>query len=354
MSDDGNNSPNVESRKSRLEILRERQKKLRESYKSQIQISRKNLTIDSPTDIAAKKVFSLPAVTPEGIPEDKTVTPVTSQESLSLDGHDSSITPKGISPRLEIPITPTSTSIVLLQLQEKNDDLKRQIKELKSDRDTLLSKQTARFESASNQLNELEELLEDYRTIAEETEEINAVLKAKNSLLKSENETLKKENEKLQKQVEKQEERILESCTSMNDLENDLIKTQDELDASEKNVRSLQHQVQNLSTPVFTTTHIPQPMSQQTPYYPPQQTTFYHPPPPTLAPPETTFPRFGMSAPSKTFVPGVGIVGGQQAQAQAQQTVPNFMPPVQNSSFGEKDQVSRTRNSRNNNKKKRR
>ena len=52
MSDDGNNSPNVESRKSRLEILRERQKKLRESYKSQIQISRKNLTIDSPTDIA--------------------------------------------------------------------------------------------------------------------------------------------------------------------------------------------------------------------------------------------------------------------------------------------------------------
>ena len=202
MSDDGNNSPNVESRKSRLEILRERQKKLRESYKSQIQISRKNLTIDSPTDITAKKFVSLPVVTPGAIPEDKTVTPVTSQESISLDGHDSSITPKGISPRLETPITPTSTTIVLLQLQEKNDDLKLQIKELKSDRDNLLSKQTARFESASNQLNELEELLEDYRTIAEETEEINAVLKAKNSLLKSENETLKKENEKLQRQVD--------------------------------------------------------------------------------------------------------------------------------------------------------
>ena len=94
-------------------------------------------------------------------------------------------------------------------------------------------------------------------------------------------------------------------------------------------------------------------MSQQTPFYAPQQTTFYPPPPPqTLAPPETTFPRFGMSAPSKTFVPGVGIVGGQQAQTQ--QTVPNFMPPLQNSSSGEKDQASRTRNSRNNNKKKRR
>lgn len=323
----------AESRKSRLELLRERQKKLRESYKSQIQISRKTLTTETTSnDVAAAAAIATAAVTPDAItiPEGDTVTPIITKTSLSFDA-EVPITPKSISPRLEVPLTPTSTSIVFLQLQEKNEELKRQLAEVKSDRDSLLTRQKERFESASNQLNELEELLEDYRMIAEETEEINAVLKAKNSLLTSENNTLKKDNEKLQKQVDKQEERILESCHSMSDLENDLMKTTEELEISERNVRTLQNQVRSLSTPVSFPTH------QQTTYYPPQQATYY-------PPPETSY-QFDFSSMQQQQQP----FGGGGPRGPSPQNIPNFQQYNDNSSG-----QGQRRNTRNGNTKKKR
>jgi hypothetical protein len=237
-------TPTTESRKSRLQILRERQKKLRESYKSQIDISR--LTLNTDADATGST----------DTPDLQTRTPTA---------------PKAVTPSPEATDAAMTPNTAFLKLKHDNEELKRQVVELQADRELLLQKQMDRFQSASEQLNEMEELLEDYRCIAEESEENNAVLKAKNSLLISENETLKKDNEALSTRVDKQQERIDGSVEAMNDLEQDLMKSQDELDLSDQTIRTLEHQLRNLTTSAFATQH------SGTTYYP-QQPTYYQMP----------------------------------------------------------------------------
>jgi DNA repair exonuclease SbcCD ATPase subunit len=263
-------SPTAESRKSRLEILRERQKKLRESYKTQIGISRRTLNDDgegeTATAAAAAATASLTAISET--PNQVNKKPITVDTRVPI-------------PPSE-PLTPTSASLLLLQTD--NEALKRQVVALQADRELLLQTQMERFASASEQLNEMEELLEDYRNIAEESEENNAVLKAKVSLMTTENESLKTDNEQLTAQVTKQHQRLDSSVQAMNELEQDLLDTQEDLDLSDQRARTMVHQLRNMATtppPVF---HGQQHQQHQqhhggTTYYPPPPGTTFYPMP---------------------------------------------------------------------------
>eukprot|EP00980_Cylindrotheca_fusiformis_P006191 scaffold1325_cov95-Cylindrotheca_fusiformis.AAC.2 len=266
----------TESRKTRLEILRERQKKLRESYKTQIDISRKTLNDDDGEGTSA----AAGAVPSESNNNN-------SSSSISILETKAGSIPAPLSvDTTRVPVSPSPTlaeaktpNAALLAVQKENEKLKRQVVGLQADRELLLQKQMERFASASEQLNEMEELLEDYRNIAEESEENNAVLRAQVSLMTTEKESLKTENDQLKAQVQKQNERLDSSVQAMNDMEEDLMKTQDELDLADQHVRTLEIQMRNMATAAAAAQRAPAP-----PFHGGHHhhggTTFYPPPPP--------------------------------------------------------------------------
>lgn len=268
-------SEDADSRKSRLQILRERQKKLRESYKSQINISRRTLKDDEDGGEASStgRLSPMPALSELKISEAEPAkeAEATAPEPAAVPV-DTAAAP--ISPAADIPTTPKSAPLVLLQTE--NEELKREIVALKADRDLILERQMERFQSASEQLNEMEVLLEDYRFIAEESEENNAVLQAQVSLMTSEEANWKKEKSQLRDRVKQQQERLDSSVQAMNELEKALDKAQDDLQMSDQHVMNLEHQLRNV-------TANPQVFQGQvhsgTTYFPPQQQTVFYPVP---------------------------------------------------------------------------
>ena len=189
---------------SRLEMLRERQRKLRSSYQTQIAVSRKSLSV---------------AVASSSTASGKETTGSVPDASES--------TPK------------SSTDATL-------DDYKRQIAELKADRQLLLNKQSERLESACQQLNEMEELIKQYEDYGQETQEHNVVLHAQLALQKSETQRLQDELQGKERVLEKQQQRLLASCDQMTELEEQLLQLTEDLAYSEQRNQTLEQQLKQL------------------------------------------------------------------------------------------------------------
>lgn len=349
-----------ESRKSRLQILRERQQKLRESYKSQIDISRRTLNDDGEgtTAAAASLTAITESVTTPKKAEDAAATTTTSDKKspLSVDTTSVPVTPSTPS-ALAVALTP---SAAILSLQKENEELKRQVVAVQADRELLLQKQMERFASASEQLNEMEELLEDYRNIAEESEENNAVLKAKVSLMTTENESLKSDNEQLTAQVKKQHERLDSSVQAMNDLESDLVQTQDDLDLTDQHVRTLELQLRKMNVAVSAATPAPvfhggQSHGGTTFYPPPPHGTTFYPLPTTTngAANAPGAPGAPVGRPPHHFQPNNLSAAGQQSRPSYSNT--NIQQPFNVDQGGDGAGQTRRNSGRSqNNKKKRR
>ncbi|CAJ1954878.1 unnamed protein product [Cylindrotheca closterium] len=285
----------AESRKSRLQILRERQKKLRESYKVQIDMSRRNLDGDE----SGGRLSPMPAVSEAkdsaATEPAKTADPGAKPEG-AVDSTAAPVTPS-TAVRPTIPTTPNTARLV--QTQTENEELKRQIVALKADRELLLERQMERFASASEQLNEMEILLEDYRSIAEEAEENNAVLKAQLSLMTSEQANWKKAESELKDRVQQQQDRLDSSVQAMNDLEKALNKAQDDLQMSDQHKMNLEHQLRSVAS---TNAQIFQgQVHGGATYFPPPQQTVYYP-----VPGDGGAGRGSNRLPKKPFVGGGG------------------------------------------------
>lgn len=199
---------------SRLEILRARQNKLRQSYQTQIAASRVSIsTFSNEEDIAEEEEPAKPTAS-------STLTPSPTESSTTI-----------------TTATVTTKTKTTSLLQQENETLKRQVVALQSDKELLIAKQQERIESACHQLNEMEEILEEYQNHAEDCEQETILLKAQLTLLKE-------QENAAQETIQKQQSRLDSACGQMNDLEEQLGKSLNDLELSECRVKVLETQLQ--------------------------------------------------------------------------------------------------------------